>query len=121
MGLDESTPPRHVDREGAADLRVAALGHLPALALFGDVVTFQPHRLIPAERHVELSAVDLLERRTARVGPPACRTSAAQSAAPCGATGSRPGNCDGSERTADPRIHAGWRPAFAAASPPSCR
>src|SRR6185312_7244716 len=39
---------------------------------------------------------------------PACwYTSAAQSIAPCGRTGSRPGNDDGSERTAEPRIHAG--------------
>src|SRR4051812_48439277 len=45
--------------------------------------------------------------------------SVAQSAAPTGRTGSRPGNDDGSERTADPRIHAGLRPAAAAALPPS--
>ena len=51
---------------------------------------------------------------------PACaNTSAAQSTAPCGRTGSRPGNDDGSERTADPRIHAGGRPSAAAAFPPS--
>src|SRR4029077_20434364 len=46
---------------------------------------------------------------------PACpNTSAAQSTAPCGRTGSRPGNDDGSERTADPRIHAGGWPSAAA-------
>ena len=51
---------------------------------------------------------------------PACAyTSAAQSTAPCGRTGSRPGNDDGSDRTADPRIHAGWRPSASAASPPA--
>src|SRR6476620_5362442 len=51
---------------------------------------------------------------------PACAyTSAAQSTAPCGRTGSRPGNDDASERTADPRIHAGGRPAAAAAWPPA--
>src|SRR3954451_4271816 len=51
---------------------------------------------------------------------PACAyTSAAQSTAPCGRTGSRPGNEDGSERTAEPRIHAGGRPSAAAALPPS--
>src|SRR5712691_1224156 len=51
---------------------------------------------------------------------PACPyTSHAQSTAAWGRTGSRPGNAYGSDRTAEPRIHAGARPAFAAASPPS--
>ena len=39
---------------------------------------------------------------------PACRyTSMAQSDAPFGATGSRPGKLEGSERTAEARIQAG--------------
>src|SRR5439155_25627558 len=33
--------------------------HLPPLARPGDVVAFQPHRLVPAEGHVELRHVDL--------------------------------------------------------------
>ena len=62
IGFDESTPPDMFTGNDAAERGVAPLDHLPALAGLGDVVALEPHRLVPAERHVELGAVDLLER-----------------------------------------------------------
>src|SRR5207253_3288873 len=51
-----------VARERAGEFGIAALDHLPAFARAGDVVAFQPHRLVPTERHVELGHVDFLAR-----------------------------------------------------------
>src|SRR3954449_3121285 len=52
----------HVDRELAADGRLAGLGQLPAVTLCGEPEVLDPHRLEPRERNVDLRAVDLLER-----------------------------------------------------------
>src|SRR5205085_8781833 len=51
-----------VDRKRSGELGLAALDHLPALTGPRDVVPFEPHRLVPAERHVQLGDVDLLAR-----------------------------------------------------------
>ena len=53
---------RHVHGERSVERGVAPLDHLPALGRRRDVVGFEPHRLVPAERHVDLGAVDLVPR-----------------------------------------------------------
>src|SRR4029453_9214569 len=52
----------HVHGEVAAELRGARVGQLPALALFAEQVSLEPHRLVPRARNVELGAVDLAAR-----------------------------------------------------------
>src|SRR5687768_1259314 len=52
----------HVDGEVTVELCHAILDELPALVLGCDPARLQPHGLEPAERDVELRAVDLTAR-----------------------------------------------------------
>ena len=60
MGFEDSTPPDMFTGNGPSRRGRARLHELPALARPGQVVSLEPHRLVPGERHVELGAVDLL-------------------------------------------------------------
>src|SRR5436305_8150786 len=51
-----------VDREVAVECRRTVVDRLPASALFGETEVLQPHCLVPAERHVDLRAVDVTPR-----------------------------------------------------------
>ena len=51
-----------VDRQVAVERGRAVVDHLPAVALVGEAEVLHPHRLVPAERHVDLGAVDVAAR-----------------------------------------------------------
>src|SRR5881628_2588802 len=53
---------RWVDRQMRADLLLAAVDDLPALADVAEAKVLEPHRFEPGERDVDLGGVDLLPR-----------------------------------------------------------
>src|SRR5258705_7263105 len=104
IGFDESTPPDMLT------------GNDPSRAVSPRSTIFHPSvgaAMSWASSHIGSYQLNGTYNSAQSIWPrgsvmPACAyTSAAQSTAPWGRTGSRPGNDDGSERTADPRIHAG--------------
>ena len=60
IGFVQSTPPDGLIGRCAAELLIAAIDDLPAVALGGEAEVLEPHRLEPRERHVDLGGLDVV-------------------------------------------------------------